>query len=597
MILLSAQNISKTYMERKIFDNISFFLNEGDKVGIIGINGTGKSTLLRILANAEEPDSGEIICTNGIRISYLSQTPKFKKHISVLEHVMFNLSLDLKEAKEFEAKSILGKLGILDFTRDISTLSGGEKKRVAIAAALIQPSDVLLLDEPTNHIDNETSQFLEEYLKKYRGVIVMVTHDRYFLNSITKKIVEIYKGKIYEYNGNYSKYLEQKAQYEADAEAEERKNRTLYRKELEWIRRGVRARGTKSKDRIERFHALENREKPIEIEKLQLQSVSSRLGKKTIEIENISKSINGKTLINNFSCILSRNAKIGIVGHNGVGKSTLIKIIIRELQPDSGFITIGDTVKIGYFSQECENMDISQRVIEYIRETSDRIQTPGGIITAAQMLERFLFTPELQWNRIEKLSGGERKRLYLLKVLMTAPNILLLDEPTNDLDISTLTILEDYLSNFNGAVIAISHDRYFLDKMASEIWELNGNGVISRYNGNYSDYAEKVLQNIDIPEKHKKQIEKKERVFTGKKKLKFSFKEQREFDMIDDDIADLEQKISDIESKIAECSSDYVKLQELSEKKINLENCLSEKMDRWVYLNDIAERIANGEFA
>lgn len=572
-------------------------MNEGDKVGIIGINGTGKSTLLRILANAEEPDSGEIICTNGIRISYLSQTPKFKKHISVLEHVMFNLSLDLKEAKEFEAKSILGKLGILDFTRDISTLSGGEKKRVAIAAALIQPSDVLLLDEPTNHIDNETSQFLEEYLKKYRGAIVMVTHDRYFLNSITKKIVEIYKGKIYEYNGNYSKYLEQKAQYEADAEAEERKNRTLYRKELEWIRRGVRARGTKSKDRIERFHALENREKPIEIEKLQLQSVSSRLGKKTIEIENISKSINGKTLINNFSCILSRNAKIGIVGHNGVGKSTLIKIIIRELQPDSGFITIGDTVKIGYFSQECENMDISQRVIEYIRETSDRIQTPGGTITAAQMLERFLFTPELQWNRIEKLSGGERKRLYLLKVLMTAPNILLLDEPTNDLDISTLTILEDYLSNFNGAVIAISHDRYFLDKMASEIWELNGNGVISRYNGNYSDYAEKVLQNIDIPEKHKKQIEKKERVFTGKKKLKFSFKEQREFDMIDDDIADLEQKISDIESKIAECSSDYVKLQELSEKKINLENCLSEKMDRWVYLNDIAERIANGEFA
>lgn len=448
MILLSAQNISKTYMERKIFDNISFFLNEGDKVGIIGINGTGKSTLLRILANAEEPDSGEIICTNGIRISYLSQTPKFKKHISVLEHVMFNLSLDLKEAKEFEAKSILGKLGILDFTRDISTLSGGEKKRVAIAAALIQPSDVLLLDEPTNHIDNETSQFLEEYLKKYRGAIVMVTHDRYFLNSITKKIVEIDKGKIYEYNGNYSKYLEQKAQYEADAEAEERKNRTLYRKELEWIRRGVRARGTKSKDRIERFHALENREKPIEIEKLQLQSVSSRLGKKTIEIENISKSINGKTLINNFSCILSRNAKIGIVGHNGVGKSTLIKIIIRELQPDSGFITIGDTVKIGYFSQECENMDISQRVIEYIRETSDRIQTPGGTITAAQMLERFLFTPELQWNRIEKLSGGERKRLYLLKVLMTAPNILLLDEPTNDLDISTLTILEDYLSNF-----------------------------------------------------------------------------------------------------------------------------------------------------
>ncbi len=594
MILLSAQNISKTYMERKVLDNASFFLNEGDKVGIIGINGTGKSTLLKILAGAQEADSGEIIRTNGIRISYLPQIPEFEEHGSVLEQVMLHLPSDLKEAKEFEAKSILGKLGISDYTRDISTLSGGERRRAGIAAALIQPSDVLLLDEPTNHIDNETVQLLEQQLKKYRGAIVMVTHDRYFLNSITRKIVEVDRGNIFEYDGNYSVYLEQKAQREADAEAKDRKNRTIYRRELEWIRRGPRARGTKSKDRIERFYELENREIPVEAEKLQLQSVSSRLGRKTVELENVSKSMDGRTLINDFSYIVPRDARIGIVGHNGAGKSTLIKMIQGQLTPDSGSINIGDTVKIGYFSQECESMDPSLRVIEYIRETADRIQTPDGTVTASQMLERFLFTPELQWNRIEKLSGGERKRLYLLKVLMEAPNILLLDEPTNDLDIATLTILEDYLENFSGAVIAISHDRYFLDKTASEIWELKGDGNINRYNGGYSDYAEKALADIDTA-KAKKSSEKKERVFTGKRKLKFSFKEQREFDTIDDDIADLEQQIFDTDSEIALCSSDYVKLQELTEKKQQLETDLAEKMDRWVYLNDLAERIANGE--
>lgn len=595
MILLSAQNISKTYMERKVLDNVSFFLNEGDKVGIIGINGTGKSTLLRILAGADEPDSGNVIRTNGVRISYLPQIPEFEESGSVLEQVMLHLPADLKESKEFEAKSILGKFGITDYSRDIGTLSGGERRRAGIASALIQPSDVLLIDEPTNHIDNETVSLLEEQLKKYRGAIVMVTHDRYFLNSITRKIVEVDRGQLFEYNGNYGFYLEQKAQREADAEAKERKNRTLYRREYEWIKRGARARGTKSKDRIERFHELENREKPVETEKLQMQSVSSRLGKKTIEIENISKSVNGRKLISDFSCILPRNARIGIVGHNGAGKTTLIRMLTGELAPDSGNIIVGDTVNTGYFSQECENMDVSQRVIEYIRETADHIQTPDGTVTAAQMLERFLFTPELQWNRIEKLSGGERKRLYLLKVLMTAPNILLLDEPTNDLDIATLTILEDYLSNFGGAVIAISHDRYFLDKMADEIWELDGNGTVNRYNGNYSDYLEKIQQNVNMAEKPKKQTEKKERTFNGKRKLKFSFKEQREFETIDNDIAELEQQIADTENEISRCSSDYVKLQELSEKKEVLENQLAEKMDRWVYLNDLAERIAGGE--
>lgn len=595
MILLSAQNISKTYMERKVLDNVSFFLNEGDKVGIIGINGTGKSTLLRILAGADEPDSGNVIRTNGVRISYLPQIPEFAESGSVLEQVMLHLPADLKESKEFEAKSILGKFGITDYSRDIGTLSGGERRRAGIASALIQPSDVLLIDEPTNHIDNETVSLLEEQLKKYRGAIVMVTHDRYFLNSITRKIVEVDRGQLFEYNGNYGFYLEQKAQREADAEAKERKNRTLYRREYEWIKRGARARGTKSKDRTERFHELENREKPIETEKLQMQSVSSRLGKKTIEIENISKSVNGRKLISDFSCILPRNARIGIVGHNGAGKTTLIRMLTGELAPDSGNIIVGDTVNTGYFSQECENMDVSQRVIEYIRETADHIQTPDGTVTAAQMLERFLFTPELQWNRIEKLSGGERKRLYLLKVLMTAPNILLLDEPTNDLDIATLTILEDYLSNFSGAVIAISHDRYFLDKMADEIWELDGNGTVNRYNGNYSDYLEKIQQNVNMAEKPKKQTEKKERTFNGKRKLKFSFKEQREFETIDNDIAELEQQIADTENEISKCSSDYVKLQELSEIKEVLENQLAEKMDRWVYLNDLAERIAGGE--
>jgi len=595
VILLTAQNISKTYMERKVLDDVSFFLNEGDKVGIIGINGTGKSTLLKILAGAEEADGGDIIRTNGIRISYLPQIPEFGDSGSVLEQVLLHLPKDLRQAKEYEAKSILEKLGISDQQRDISTLSGGEKRRAGIAAALIQPSDVLLLDEPTNHIDNETAQLLEDLLMKYRGAIVMVTHDRYFLNKVCSKIVEIDRGKLYVCEGSYSDYLMQKAQREADAEAAERKNRSLYRRELEWISRGARARGTKSKDRIERFEALKNREMPVAAEKVQLQSVSSRLGRKTIEIENISKKINGKPLITDFSYIVSRDARIGIVGRNGEGKSTFLKMLHGDISPDSGRIILGDTVNIGYFSQECESMDPSMRVIEYIRETADIVRTPDGTVTASQMLERFLFNSELQWNRIEKLSGGERKRLYLLKILMTAPNILLLDEPTNDLDITTLTILEDYLESFSGAVIAVSHDRYFLDKTANEIFEFR-NGICTRFNGNYSDYAEKAKEMYaDEAPKPKKENTKKERVFVGKKKLRFSFKEQREFETIDDDIASLEEQIAAAEKDIAANSSDYVKLQELSDKKETLETELAEKMERWVYLNDLAERIERGE--
>ena len=596
MILLSAQNISKTYMERKVLDDVSFFLNEGDKVGIVGINGTGKSTLLKILAGASEADSGNIVRTSGVRISYLPQIPEFDDHGSILEQVLGHLPKDLHDSKEYEAKSILGKLGLSDTDRDISTLSGGEKRRAGIAAALIQPSDVLLLDEPTNHIDNVTSQMLEDLLLKYRGAIVMVTHDRYFLDRICKRIIEVDKGKIYACDGSYSEFVQQKAQREADAEAAERKAKSLYRRELEWISRGARARGTKSKDRIERFEELKNRDIPTATESLQLQSVSTRLGRKTIEIEHLSKSIDGTPLITDFSYIISREARIGIVGKNGAGKSTFLKMLMGQIQPDSGSIVLGDTVNIGYFSQECESMDPSQRVIEYIRETADIVRTPTGTVTASQMLERFLFNSELQWNRIEKLSGGERKRLYLLKILMTAPNILLLDEPTNDLDIVTLTILEDYLESFAGAVIAVSHDRYFLDKMSSEIFEFK-DGQCIRYNGNYSDYAAKALSaDNDTSDAPKKKAVKKERTYTGKTKAKFSFKEQREYENIDGDIASLEQQIADTDREISANTSDYVKLQELSELKTQLENQLDEKMERWVYLNELAEKIENGEY-
>ena len=590
MILLSARNITKTYMERKVLDHVSFYLNEGDKVGIIGINGTGKSTLLKILAGAQEADSGELIRTKGVRISYLPQIPEFDDNGTILEQVMLHLPADLKEAKEFEARSILSKLGINDTERLIGSLSGGEKRRAGIAAALIQPSDVLLLDEPTNHIDSATVELLEEQLKKYRGAIIMVTHDRYFLESITEKIAEVDGGKVYEYEGNYDVYLEQKAQREADMEARERKNRAVYRRELEWIRRGVRARGTKSKDRIERFHQLENREIPTENAKLQMQSVSSRLGKKTIEINGISKSIEGRTLIKDLSCIIPRDARIGIVGENGAGKTTLMRLISGELEPDSGWVEFGETVRIGYFSQECESMDPTQRVIDYIRDTAERIETPEGTVTASQMLERFLFTSELQWNTIEKLSGGERKRLYLLKVLMTAPNILLLDEPTNDLDIATLTILEDYLESFAGAVIAISHDRFFLDRTVDRIWEISG-GNVTVFNGNYSDYAQQAADKKEAAVRAKKKSEGK-REFVGEKKLRFSYKEQKEYETIDDDIAALENGITETEQQISKCVSDYVKLSELTAQKEKLEQQLEEKMDRWVYLNDLAEKIA-----
>ena len=592
MILLTAQDISKSYMERAVLDHISFFLGEGDKVGIIGINGTGKSTLLRILAGAEEPDSGQMIRTNGIRVSYLPQIPAFEDSGSVLSQVLSHLPKDLADSREYEAKATLARLGIPDYDRDIASLSGGERRRAGIAAALIAPSDVLLLDEPTNHIDHETAQMLEDLLLRYRGAIVMVTHDRYFLDKICNRIVEVDKGHLYPCDGNYSAYVTQKAQREADAQAAERKARSLYRQELAWISRGARARGTKSRDRIERFEALRDREIPAEAERLQLQSVSSRLGKKTIEIEKISKQIDGKQLLSDFSYILPRDARIGIIGRNGAGKSTFLRMLTGELLPDSGSITVGDTVKIGYFSQECESMDPKMRVIDYIRETAEIVRTPDGNVTAAQMLERFLFNGELQWNCIEKLSGGERKRLFLLKILMTAPNILLLDEPTNDLDILTLTILEDYLQNFDGAVLAVSHDRYFLDKIASELFVFR-DGACVRYNGNYSDNLESLT--TDLQPVQKPARVRKERVRTASTKLKFTFKEQWEFDHIDEEIAALEAQISENDEALRTAGSDYVRLQELTGQHDALQALLDEKMERWVYLNDLAEQIRQEE--
>ena len=589
MILLSAQNITKIYVERKILDNVSFFLNEGDKIGIIGVNGTGKSTLLKILAGREHYDSGEITKTGGVRIGYLPQTPVFDSHATIIEHVFAGLSEAERDAKQYEAKAILTKLGITDFERDITTMSGGEKRRVAIAAALVKPCEVLIMDEPTNHIDNETVTWLEELLQKYKGAIVMVTHDRYFLDRVSNKIVEVDRGKLYSYDGNFSTFVKLKAEREEMALNTERKNKSLYRRELEWIRQGPCARGTKSKERIARFEALENREKPVQESKLELNSVSSRLGKKIIELKNISKSFEGKPLIKDFGINIQRDARIGIVGRNGCGKSTFLKLMIGKIKPDSGEIVVGDTVKIGYFSQESDDMPLDIRAIDYVKQSSNRIETVDGVLTASQLMEKFLFTGEQQYSLVGKLSGGERKRLYLLKILITAPNVLLLDEPTNDLDITTLEILEDYIDNFKGAVIAVSHDRYFLDKIADSIWEFSGNGEVNRYLGGYTDYLEKRPAPVEIS----RQKDEKPKAKNKSARLKFSYNEQREFDSIDSEIEQLENEISRIDEEIGNSSSDFEKLQRLMEEKQTAEEKLEQKMDRWVYLNDLAEQIKN----
>lgn len=593
MILLNADKITKSYTERPLLENISLSIHEGDKIGLIGVNGTGKSTLLKILAGKEDAEGGTIIRTKGVRIGYLPQIPVFNRDFSVLEQVLLDVSSNERESKEYECKTILTKLGITDFNEPVSHLSGGQKKRVALAGVLVSPVEILILDEPTNHLDNEMADWLETFLAKYTGAVLLVTHDRYFLDRVTNKIAELTHGTIYTYDGNYSRYLELKLAREEMALASERKRATLYRSELEWIRSGVQARGTKSKSRIERFEELKKSKLNLNSDKLELQTLSSRLGKKIIELRNISKSYEDKKLISDFEYTVLRNDRIGIVGPNGYGKSTLLKMIMGTVLPDEGTIEIGDTVKIGYFSQENEEMDLSLRVIEYIQSVAYQITTAEGTLSASQMLERFLFPPFTHSTALGRLSGGERKRLALLRVLMEAPNVLLFDEPTNDLDIQTLTVLEDYLDGFPGAVVVISHDRYFLDRVVNRIFSLEGNGAIGHYPGGYTDYLELRQYEEKETKTPSEQKEKPVKQSENQKntKLKFSYHEQREFETIDDDIESLEQQLAELEAEMAKEATNYDLLQELLEKKKALDEELSAKMDRWVYLNDLAEKM------
>ena len=594
MNILNIEHISKIYGEKVIFDDVSLGIHSGDKIGVIGVNGTGKTTLLKIIAKINEPDKGQIICGNGIRVSYLPQNPEFPKKQSILEYVM-----DGKEHQDWktesEAKTILTKLGIYDFDEGCDHLSGGQKKRVALARTLVDPTEVLILDEPTNHLDNDMVLWLEEFLNSFRGVLVMVTHDRYFLDRVTNKIVEIDKGKLYEYDTNYSGFVELKVQREEMELATERKRQSLLRVEMEWMKQGIKARGTRQRARTERFEELKNAKGPSMQQNVEMDSISSRLGKTTIELEHISKGFGDKHLINDFSYIFLRDDRIGFIGPNGCGKSTLMKMIMGILKPDEGNITIGDIVKIGYFAQENEDMTGDIRVIDYIKNVAEYIQTTKGQASASQMLDRFLFPPELQYTPLDKLSGGEQRRLYLLKVLMEAPNVLILDEPTNDLDIQTLTILEDYLDTFAGIVITVSHDRYFLDRIVNRIFAFEEGGHLKQYEGGYTDYLEKVKPAAK-PEKSKpakKENNGKKFQKEHQKKLKFTYKEQKEFETIDDDIAKLEEKLEQLDEEIMENATNSGKLAELTEQKESAQAELDEKMDRWVYLNDLAEQIAN----
>ncbi|SNV74476.1 ABC-F family ATP-binding cassette domain-containing protein [Clostridium cochlearium] len=641
MNLISVENLSKSYGEKTLFNEISFGINEGDKIGIIGINGTGKSTLLKIIAGIESYDSGNIITKNNIVIEYLPQHPYFDENSNVIQQVFKGTSPIMKTIKNYEnaleevelnpedkslqkklmdltskmdnlnlwqieseAKAILTTFGITNFYEKVKNLSGGQKKRIALCSSLVNPCDLLILDEPTNHMDNEIITWLEEYLNKRKGALVMITHDRYFLDRVTNKILEISKGRLFNYSGNYSIFLEKKAEREELEKSSESKRQNLLRRELQWIKRGAKARSTKQKARIDRFNKLSEESIDLDDNKVDISTSFTRLGKKVIELKDISKSFGDKTLIKDFNYIVLPKDRIGIVGPNGAGKSTLIKILNGDLTPDKGTIEIGETVKIGYFSQECGSIDDDLRVIEYIRETAEFITTSDGSkISASQMLERFLFDSEMQWSLIRKLSGGEKRRLYLLKVLMDAPNVLLLDEPTNDLDTETLTILEDYLENFNGSVISVSHDRYFLDKIADKIFVFEGNGVIQKHTGNYSEVMEVTgdgyckstkssKEEVNEVNDNKNFTETKNNKSKPKNKsLKFSYKEKLEYEQIDEIIEDLEEKIIKLDEEISENTSDFQKLQELLKKKQDLEKLLEEKMNRWTYLNELAEKI------
>ncbi len=614
MNILTVENITKAYGERKLFDKAGFYLQEGEKAGIIGINGTGKSTLLKMIAGLEEPDEGKIIRANHAVLSYLPQNPIFESEETVISAVVKS-AMEAKLQKEqsltheeeaqlaAEAKTMLTKLGVYDFEQKCGELSGGQRKRLALVAVLLSPADILVLDEPTNHLDNEMSDWLEEMLKKRRSAIVMITHDRYFLDSVSNRIVEIDKGQIYSYSTNYSGFLELKAQREEMAEASQRKRDAILRVELEWVKRGARARSTKQKARLERYEELKNTAAPVKDGVVELSSVASRLGRTTVELDNISKSYGDKVLVKDFTYIFLKNDRVGFIGKNGCGKSTLMKIITGMELPDKGTVTIGQTVKLGYYAQEIgkEIMNPNQRVIDYIRDTAEYIETNEGRITATRMLEKFLFAGEDQYGLLGKLSGGEKRRLYLCKVLMEAPNVLILDEPTNDMDITTLQILENYLDEFPGIVIVVSHDRYFLDRTVRRIFAFQEDGTLTQSEGGYTDYAkrkseiseEEVAANMKSCAADK--TDRNNWNVGRKKKLKFTYQEQKDYETIETDIALLEEKIEALEAEIPKHSRDFVKLNELMQEKESCEQMLEEKMERWMYLEDLVARIEAGE--
>lgn len=594
MNILNIEHISKIYGDKIIFEDASFGIHEGDKIGIIGINGTGKTTLLRMAAGIEEPDSGQIVRQNGLRIAYLPQNPEFPRDATVSSY-----ALGKSAETDWMVESNLTKLGIVQYDIPLAQLSGGQRRKVAMAKVLASEFDVLLLDEPTNHLDEEMIAWLEAYLREYRGVILMVTHDRYFLDKVSNRILEISRGNMYSYDANYSKFLELKAEREEMELASERKRQSVLRMELEWAKRGCRARSTKQRARLERLEALKNGKTPVQDQTVEMDSVETRMGKKTIELHHVGKSYGRTKLVDDFDYIVLRNQRLGIIGPNGCGKSTLIKMIAGLIQPDSGEIEIGETIKIGYLAQEEPDLDTDRRVIDYIRDIAEYVQTRDGKISASQMLERFLFTPDVQYTPVCKLSGGEKRRLYLLSVLISGANVYILDEPSNNLDIPTLTILEDYLNSFSGIVITVSHDRYFLDNVVDRIFEFDGNGHLQQYEGGYTDYLgakERRHSDTDSSISLKKEVpEKKEAAKDWKlnrpAKLKFTFKEQREYDTIDDDIAALEEKIEKLDDDMMANATNSLKLSELTAEKEKAEAELEEKMERWVYLNDLAEKI------
>ena len=599
MNILTAEHLKKSYTERLLFDDANFYLHEGEKVGILGINGTGKSTLLKILAGMEEPEEGKVVLANHVVMRYLPQHPVFKEGQNVLEAVLdVHRGDETLYNLEADAKTMMTKLGITDFEQPVEQLSGGQKKRLALVAALVAPADILILDEPTNHLDNAMADWLEEFLKKWRGALIMVTHDRYFLDSVTNRIVEIDKGKIYSYETNYSGFLQLKADREASALATERKRQSILRVELEWMMRGARARSTKQKAHIQRYENLKAQEAPKVDAQIEISSVSSRMGRTTIELDSLSKSYENKVLFKDFTYYFLKNDRIGFLGANGCGKTTLMKVIAGQTEPDEGTVTVGQTVKIGYYTQEIVQdksagiayMDPNMRVIDYIKQTAEYVMTEEGRVSASKMLERFLFPPEEQYNFIGKLSGGEKRRLNLLRVLMEAPNVLILDEPTNDLDVTTLTILEDYLDHFDGIVITVSHDRYFLDRIVKRIFAFDGKGNLRQHEGGYTEYAARIA--AEAPEDVvKAPVKKGVDTRVKEKKLKFTYKEQRDYETIESEIAKLEEKIEELENSMSKFASDFVKLNQIVKEKEETEALLEEKMDRWMYLEDLKAKI------